>query len=380
MYYKSIEDLEKAFYGDIDVGRLFKKADDNVISGDTAQWNKIYGAKCWSQVNYELNAFAALPKEPWGKTGYRLETASGRTFPSGGIAEGATTTFTAVPETIAGTYALIAPPVKQVVHSWGISDFADVYASVGDDSIPSAQHIETAGKAHARAISAYLVQDCDTPASNGFESVDRVAESYADCQDTTYFSAATDPDIFSLDRSAATTYDAQVESNGLAAGLLRDLTLTLIDSVWSKVTKAGGLPKLILTGYNTIRVWSSLLEAERRYDAFKMAQFVPRFGEAAGVTGGEEVGFSVATYFGVPIIPCQDYDASIATARTNEVAPITMLDTDYVRFAVAKPTQYTESDPADKISIGMGKKGWFETWGELRCYSFAFQGKVRDIK
>ena len=377
--YRTIEEMEKAFYGDISIGgNLFKKADANVVSATTAQWNIIYGAKVWSQINYEANAFAALPKEPWGKTGYRVETAAQASFPSGGSAEGATTTLTAIPDSTHPTDALVAPPVKQVVHVWGINDFAAIYAEAGDDSIPEEYYREVTGKAHARAISAYLIQDTDTPASTGFESLDRVAENSTDST-TSYFSAATDPDIYAYTRTGA-AYDAVVDSSGKAAGDLRDLTITLIDKLWAKVTKAGGLPKLIMTGNQTVRVWSSLLEAERRFDALEMATFVPRYNEAAGTQPGVEAGFGVATYYDVPIIPCQDYDASIATVRTNEVAPIIMLDTDYIRFAVAKPTNYVESDEQNKFYLGFGKKGYYETWGELRCYSFTMQGKIRDIK
>ena len=112
----------------------------------------------------------------------------------------------------------------------------------------------------------------------------------------------------------------------------------------------------------------------------QIATFVPRFNSASGVQPGVEAGFAVATYYGVPIIPCQDYDSSIATARTNEVAPIAMLDTDYLRFAVMQPTQYVESNDLSKFSLGYGTKGYYETWGELRCYNFAAQGKLRDIK
>jgi hypothetical protein len=174
--------------------------------------------------------------------------------------------------------------------------------------------------------------------------------------------------------------NAVVSCAGTTDALLRDLTIGLIDGVWADVTKAGGRPKVILTGYNTLKVWSALLEAERRYDVMSKAMFVPRYNEASGVTPGVETGFSVATYFGVPIIPCQDYDSSIATVRTNEVAPILFLDTDFIRFAVLAPTTYTETNDADKGALGQGKQGWNETWGELRGYNFAGQGKLRDIK
>jgi len=372
-----IEDMERFYYGDLNADEI-KKAESYVIAGTTGYWNKIYGAKVWSQINYEKNAFAAIPKEPWVKSGWRLETAAGVSFPSGGLAEGTDTALTATPDTVKPTLALISATPKMVGHSWGLTWKAALLAG-SDDTAPLSYYREQKGKAHARAISAYLVQDVDTPASNGFESLDRVASSKAEAS---HVSTASDPDIYGLDRSAATTYDAQVDSSGTAAGHLRDLTISLIDGIWSSITKVGGQPKVIFTGYNTIKVWSALLEAERRYAAMQIATFVPRYGGAAGVTPGVEAGFSVATYFGVPIIPCQDYDSSIASVRTNEVAPIMFADIDYLRFAVLRPTQYVESNLGEDVVTfeKLGVEGLYTTVGELRCYNFAAQGKLRDIK
>ena len=375
--FKSIEEMESYFYGDL-FKNQFAKTDANIISTTTGQGNRIYGPKAWSQVNYEQNAFAAIPKEPFTKSAWRLETSSGVTFPSGGQAEGATSELTAIPDTITPTRVMLEASPKKVLHAWGASDFA-LKADLYDDNLPTSATQETIGKAHARAISAYLVQDVDTPASTGFESLDRIACNSTEST-TTYLSASTDGDLYGEVRTTSTAENAQVSCAGKAVGTLRDLTVGLIDGVWADVTKAGGRPKVILTGYNTLKIWSALLEAQRNYDVMGKALFVPRFNEASGVTPGVETGFSVATYFGVPIIPCQDYDSSLATVLTNEVAPILFLDTDFVRFAVLAPTTYTETDDADKGSLGQGKQGWFETWGELRCYNFPAQGKLRDIK
>lgn len=374
--FKSLDEMESYFYGDV-YKNTFTKSDANVISTTTGQGNRIYGAKAWSQVNYEQNGFAAIPKAPFVKSGWRVETASGKSYPSGGQAEGATTTLTALPETTQATIVALEASPKKVLHNWGASDFA-VKQSLYDDNLPVEHNIETTGKAHARAISAYLVQDTDTPATYGFESLDRVADN-ATMSTTVYYSATTDPDIYGETR-ASSSINANVDAGGVGSTSHRDLTIGLIDGVWADCTKYGARPKVILTGYNTLKVWSALLEAERRYDVMGKAMFVPRFNEASGITPGVDAGFSVATYFNVPIIPCQDYDSSIASARTSEVAPITILDTDFIRFDVLSPTQYFQTDDGDKASLGQGVEGWYETWGELKCYNFAVQGKVRDLK
>ena len=375
--FKTIEEMEKFYYGDLNVDSI-QKADASIISSTTGYWNKIYGAKIWSQINYEKNAAVAIPKEPWVKTGWRAMTAAGHTFPSGGLAEGTNSVYTGLPDTMTPTWATISASAKTVGHTMGQTQIAALLDGV-DDTIGIGDIRQTLANNHARAISAYLVQDVDTPASIGMESLDRIASSSAE---TAHTSAATDPDIYGIDRSAATTYDAQVSSSGSAAGNLRDLTLTLIDGVWSSISKAGGRPKVIFTGHNTERVWSSLLEANRSFSMMQIATFVPRFNGAAGVTPGVEAGFNVATYHGVPIIPCQDYDSSRASARTNEVAPIMFADTDYIRLAILRPTVYVESNLEGDMLTGdrLARELYVQTIGELRCYNFVAQGKVTDIK
>jgi len=248
-----------------------------------------------------------------------------------------------------------------------------------DDTITGAQLAEDAGRVHVRAISAYLVEAVDTLQANGFESLDRIASSSADAA---FNSDSGDSDIYTLDRDASDTYSAQVSSSGSTDATLRDLTQSLIDSVWSSVTAAGGMPKVLFTHYNTLKVWSALLEAERRFNVLGEAKFIPRAGGAAGVTPGYETGFNVATYFGVPIIPCQDYVSSRETARTNEVGPIMFCDTDYVRLATLMPTTYVQSNyPGDTINLNEHRiEGHYYTSGQLRCYNFKAQGALKDIK
>jgi len=375
--FKSLVDMERAYYGDINAETI-KKSKDAVLSTDTGYWHKVLGAKIWSKINYEANAFAGLPKEPWVKSAYRMETAAGDSFPSGGLAEGTASNFTDVADTTHPTIATITVPPKLIDHGWGMTWKMYMLGGV-DDTINAAAMRAQKGRSHARAIGAMLVCDVDTAASNNMESLDRVASSSAE---SGHCNTASDPDIYGLDRSGATTYDAQVSSSGSATSHLRDLSLPLIDGVWNSVTKVGGQPSVIFTGYNTVKVWASLLEAERRFAAMQVGVFRPRYGEASGFTPGVEAGFSVSSYFNVPIIPCQDYDSSRASSRTNEVAPITMIDDRFVRIGVRMPTVYSESRyPEDAINLnGHGIEGHYYTIGELRCYNFAAQGKLTDIK
>ena len=377
MYYKTIEDLERAYYGDINAETILKTK-DAYISSDTAYWGRILGAKVWSYLSYSANAFAGIPKEPMNSTSWRAETASGVSYPSGGLAEGVASNFTDIADTTHPTLASMTATPKLTDHGFGLTWLA--YMLEGkDDSISLAYLREQKGLAHARAISAALVQDVDTPASNSVESLDRVASSSAEAG---HCSAGGDPDIYSKDRDAATSYDAQVASSGSAAANLRELTISLIDGVYTSVSAAAGVPDVIFTNEKCIKVWSSLLEGSLRYAPLGEAKFTPRYNGAVNPMPGFEVGFNVATYNGIPIIPCVDYDSSRASARTGEVGPIMFMDSRFVRFSVLKPTMYVESRwPEDAIMLnGHGMEGHYLTVGELKCYNFAAQGKVTDIK
>ena len=377
-HFRTMEDMERFYYGDINRDMIMKDK-DALLSSDTAIWHKILGAKAWSQLTYEANAWAGLPKEPMNRTSWRLETASGVTYPSGGLAEGVASNFTDIADTTHPTVGSVTATPKLVDHGFGSTWLLQELGNIDDDVIGIPYMREQKAKAHVRALSAMLVQDVDTPASNSMESIDRAASSSAECG---HCSDATDPDIYGLNRDGATTWDAQVTSSGSAAANLRDLSISLIDGVYSSVSQAGGLPDVIFTRYNTIKVWSSLLEGSVRYAPLGEAKFVPRFGGAAGVQPGFEVGFNVATYNGIPIIPCVDYNSSRLTARTGEIGPINFADTRFLRVAIMRPTQYIESRwPEDAIALnGHGMEGHYLTVGELKCYNFAVQGKVTDIK
>jgi len=283
----------------------------------------------------------------------------------------------------ASTHPVLASATAEprlIDHGWGMTWKMYMLGDV-DSSVDAAYMAEQKGKAHARAMSAYLVRAVDILPSNGFQSLDRVASSSAEGG---HVSDTSDVRIYGFTtRNASSTYDAQVSSSGSTDATLRDLSVSLIDSVWSSVTAAGGYPSVLFTHYNTLKVWSALLEAERRFDVLGEATFVPRYGGAAGVTPGLEVGFNVATYNKVPIIPCQDYTFSHgASARTNEIGPIMFGDMRYIRMGMLMPTVYSESEyPGDAINLdGHGIEGHYYTIGELRCYNFLAQGKLTDIK
>ena len=90
----------------------------------------------------------------------------------------------------------------------------------------------------------------------------------------------------------------------------------------------------------------------------------------------KECGNLVATYNGVPIIPSKDVEK-------DGISRMYFLDTDYLYFSTAIPTQYFESgiETGDPFAINrLGQEGLYRTMGEVWTTFFRAQGSIRDLQ
>ena len=266
-YVRTVQDLERYYYGAGNAmgysysGSELLKADAPLLSTTAGTYQAIYGRKVWSQLNQEFNAFSILPKKPWDRSGWRVVTAKPSFAKGGGVAENAT-----LPDTTKPTFQQVAAKPKTVAHTFDISEVA-IFLADKDDGMGDIRSVlkEEVGKHHAEHINVMLTQDVDTPAGNDFESLDRVtAASTMDSTGTAYaatvsggastthtahISAAADVDIYSIDRSANTWSDAEVNcAADAAAASRRTLSLDHLDTLFQQVWERGGNPKVILTG------------------------------------------------------------------------------------------------------------------------------------
>jgi len=241
---------------------------------------------------------------------------------------------------------------------------------------------EEIGKHHVEMSNLMLATQNGALAGNDFESVDRVVASWDEqnlCKEndgTTAYSTH-DLDIYGIDRDAGASpwADAKVIHN---SGVLTPLTLDKLDQLFQTVWKAGGNPKVILTGYDTLRRIQGLLQAQQRW--MESREVIPSYNGIQGVKG-VEAGFVVATYNGVPIIPSKD--VVIDQEASGGLSRLYLLDTDYLWLRVAKPTQYFEGgiDRGDPFAVNrLGTEGMYRTMAELICSRFNVQGKLRDLK
>lgn len=203
---------------------------------------------------------------------------------------------------------------------------------------------EQMAKHHAEMINLMLLGDVGTTAGNNFESLDRVTSSQSEVAGVSL--DANDADIFGLDRDAASIHDGVTLHN---SDVDRDVTVTLLDSAFQNVWTNGGQPKVLLTNYDTLMRIQQAIQTLQRFGTLETRRVVPSVEGIKGVDG-YDAGFVVATYNQVPLIPSKD-------VVKDTVGRIYLLDTDYLSFRVAKPTQYFEAGMSSGDPFGINRLG-----------------------
>ena len=404
-------------------------------SGLADLYNRAYGQKVWSMLNQEVNALAMLAKRPYTTSGWRVlkkraEGGSGSTFdvtlsgaatargvdaPSadniGGVAENASLgTGNDIPA-ITPEYTKLYTSPKTVAHLFEFSELALEMAKI-DDGVGDLRSLvrEDMGKHHAEVQNKMLLMPLEAydQVITGSDNRVNVNKNYTSllkiCASSAELEAMVDASM--LDDSTSSTggltatlstifgaTDRQLVSNaynasfldaevdygaGYAAGDARVLTLTVINDMLRRLRENGGSPKVILTGYDTIQHLGDLLQAQERFMDRK--EVIPTHSGVRGVKG-REVGFRVATYYDIPIIPCKDMPRT-GQGAANKLSDMLILDTDHLWISVLKPTQYFEDgiDHGNPFGVGtLGNQAMYRTIAETGCSFFKGQGKITNL-
>ena len=187
--------------------------------------------------------------------------------------------------------------------------------------------------------------------------------------------------LYGDNRNAESFLDATVDYGGsYASGSQRALTLTLLNNMIQNLRVAGGSPKVILTGYDTIQAIADLLQNQERFMDRK--EIIPTVAGVKGVRG-QEVGFRVATYYDIPLIPVKEMPQTCNAANdTTATSDMLFLDTDHIWLSVLKPTQYFEDGVSNGNPFGVGRLGnqaIYRTMAEVGCSFFTGQGKITNL-
>ena len=440
-YINTIRDLEASTYGLPNFGgnSLLKQA--GVVQGlhtahdiadagasgvsgigtTTGLYNVLYGQKVWSMLNREVNALAILSKRPYNSSGWRILKSrpfggSGSTLSlqsdgsGGGIGDDSPQAdeIGGVPEnaglstaadglgSMAPTYAQLFMSPKTIAHQFDISELAMEMAQI-DDGLGDIRAIirEDMGKAHAEAQNKMLGMPLEfygeTSALGDIErnytSLLKIVTSNAELAALDGGVLATDTlgasntlgKIFGDNRNSASFLDAEVDFGGsYASSSVRPLTLTLINDMIRRLRVAGGSPKVILTGYDTIQTIADLLQSQERFMDRK--EVIPTVNGVRGIKGAE-VGFRVATYYDIPLIPVKEMTSTTNSSDTG-ISDLLFLDTDHLWLQVMKPTQYFEDGISNGNPFGVGRLGnqaLYRTIAETGCSFFLGQGKITNV-
>lgn len=397
-------------------------------------YNVVYGKKVWSMLNQEVNALAMLSKRPYTSSGWRIMTArpeggSGSTFATinsgdgtgtgaqggsapridkiGGVTENARL-ITDIPA-IAPTYTTLFTSPKTVAHMFEFTELALEMAKI-DDGVGDLRALirEDMGKHHAEAQNKMLLMPLENYDQTDGSSVIDVTANYTSLFKIVASSQEIEAmeDASMIDTGASTSggiinqlvtlfgntdrqigsdnaynesfMDAEVDyGDSYAAGDARPLTLTILNAMLRRIRENGGSPKVILTGYDTIQHLGDLLQSQERFMDRK--EIIPTHGGVRGVKGSE-VGFRVATYYDIPLIPCKDMPKT--GQGSNKLSDMLILDTDHLWLSVMKPTEYFEDgiDNGNPFGVGtLGNQAMYRTIAETGCSFFKGQGKITNI-
>ncbi len=398
-YFRTIEDLERATYGLSGGSNNLMKAvtsgihaahDGALSGGDATLYNLVYGQKVWSMINREINALSMLPKKPWKSSGWRV--LKGRSLGGnldtfvvsdlddlGGTAENASISgISAINPTFANLY--LSP--KTIAHTFELSEVAQLLGGM-DDGIGDimSTYREEVGISHAEAMNKMVLTDLSstgltassyTTEGNSLTSLYQIISTFAELDGISNLANPTT--IFGVARLASGTeyLEAYVDSN---SGTARNLTVNMLNTALRNLMARGGSPKVFLTGYDTIQTLGELLQAQERF--MGRTEVVPSHSGIKGVKG-REVGFKVATYHDIPIIPCKDMPTG-----GSGISDILLLDTDHLFMCTMKPTEYFEAGMNTKEVFGHGKlghRGLYRTIGETMCTYVRGQGKLIDLQ
>ena len=390
-------------------------------------YNVLYGQKVWSMLNREVNALSVMAKRPYTSSGWRVLSkrpagGTGNTHAfvqTGDIATAANDVggknpridrIGGVPENaslstsgdgliaIAPEYSTLFMSPKIVAHQFDFSELAMEMAQI-DDGIGDirAQMREDMGKHHAESQNLMLMAPLeaygDTAATNGPENILRnytslykiissAAEQDQMAADSFFDASANDNTVSHLygsNRDGASFLDSVVNgADSYASGGSRPFTLSILNATLRELRQNGGSPKVILTGYDTLQTLSDLLQSQERFMDRK--EIVPTVNGVRGVKGAE-VGFRVATYYDIPLIPVAQMQSTSDDSGT--ISDMLLLDTDHLWMAVMKPTQYFEDGISNGNPFGVGQLGnraLYRTIAEIGCSYFKGQGKIVNLK
>lgn len=361
-------------------------------------WNAIYGAHAFYQMATEMNITGVLPKASWARSGWRMLTDWAYTnlankYNTYGIGEtGTIDSIEAEPNVMA-----VKTAPKIIANSFSVSEVMETISEVDDNWGSIEQLREWGGIEHSKTLNMMLGERIKTGASaatdyygNRILPLDAIITN----ADELNGAGATQYDvpnynIYGINRFSWDSTNSKVVENGLAWSIpyvhdaskdsSANYTNDKILDVIVNARKRGANSNVILTGYDTY--------ADIQNSYLQFIRYVSGWGETKvkmSVNGvetaeGYEGAVTVATLYGIPIIPTVNIEAN-ANGKENIYLLDTSSEANEPRLAlgIARPTMYFETaDPF--INNAFKVRGLYRTIGEVIGKYLYGQAKITNL-
>ena len=370
---RSVIDMFNYFYG---TGQSEVQKDAPVLIGTTGAYNPIYGAQLMNQLINEPSCFSAMGMKPYKHSGYRAVSAkSGATV---GVAEGA-----AVPASVKPTliHVKVVPALHFVNYDMGSLEMA----LEGKDDVPTFAELSAyMGKEFMGYTDIQVTADVagiGAYAGTGFDTIQRIISA------NSYYAAEPVVGAYELNpwgtvlrSGGAGWYDSQMSTGTLSGEAETDLafTLTRLDTLfaacmpyWEGVSTNN---KVIVSGFDTLMRLQALMQAGMIWTGYVGAQMTV---DGAKTMPGQQTGFMVAAYNGVPCIP--DYNMPKDT-----LSRLALMDKDHIGIGLITPLMAFDTGP-DVLNTALftgtlTRRGAFMLQGNIWCDKFAGQGMMTGMK
>ena len=230
-------------------------------------------------------------------------------------------------------------------------------------------------------VDVQLAQTVDTVTSGAPDSIDRIISCKAE-DDLSWIDAG-DCDLWttqgtaSIDRSAATTYDAQVDLPSSEAN--RQITLDMIDDIMATAKRYGSGNYIAYTNDDTINAIQRLIDPKGRYLHTEMnyEKTVNGVKTRKGVEAGRlTAGALVTNGLTIPVFS----DPNVAVPVSGGAGNLYLIDVEHIELRYILPVTYIPTTMQDMALHGtMYERHWLITGMQLIADQFNCHAAVKYI-
>ena len=350
-----------AMMGNGSIANLLQKADDPYDTGRSDYFDPKYALEIAAWGLRTANFYSTVPKTIYMQKGDSIQV----------IAADAVSALTAYADETAAIFSGVETDIPDVTDldkiipgyvglPWKVTLHADQQSkwqnawNMTPEKLRQYHHDGNGRKPglFLQLLDKLLLQTTDTITANAPDSLDRIISSKAE-DDSSWIDAA-DCDLWntqgtaSIDRSNATTYDAQCDLPSTEVN--RALTLDMIDDIMADAKKYGSGNYVAYCNDNTLNALQKLIDPKGRYlyGEKEVELTVNGLKTRKGVDAGRlQVSTIVTNGLTIPVIT----DANIAVPVAGGAGNLYFVDMEHIELRTSIPITYLQTTTGDMLHI-----------------------------